>query len=54
MQKRSAIKRFMNAYVIKITCGILFIAMSVPMLGYVFKNMTDVLLEEYTKLFNFS
>ncbi|MGQ0422970.1 flagellar biosynthetic protein FliR, partial [Bacillus sp. HC-Mk] len=44
---------FMNAYVIKITCGILFIAMSVPMLGYVFKNMTDVLLEEYTKLFNF-
>ncbi|ABS21704.1 flagellar biosynthetic protein FliR [Bacillus cytotoxicus] len=44
---------FMNAYVIKITCGILFIAMSVPMLGYVFKNMTDTLLEEYTKLFNF-
>ena len=52
--KTPAIKRFMNAYVIKITCGILFIAMSVPMLGYVFKNMTDVLLEEYTKLFNFS
>jgi len=44
---------FMNAFLIKITCGILFIAMSVPMLGYVFKNMTDVLLEEYTKLFNF-
>ncbi|MGX5466963.1 flagellar biosynthetic protein FliR [Bacillus toyonensis] len=44
---------FMNAFVIKITCGILFIAMSVPMLGYVFKNMTDVLLEEYTTLFNF-
>lgn len=44
---------FMNAFMIKITCGILFIAMSVPMLGYVFKNMTNVLLDEYTKLFNF-
>ncbi|MCU5321963.1 flagellar biosynthetic protein FliR [Bacillus cereus] len=49
----SQLNIFMNAFVIKITCGILFIAMSVPMLGYVFKNMTDVLLEEYTKLFNF-
>lgn len=44
---------FMNAFVIKITCGLLFIAMSVPMLSYVFKNLTDVLLEEYTELFNF-
>lgn len=44
---------FANAYVLKITCGILFIAMSVPMFGYVFKNVTNVLLDEYTKLFNF-
>ncbi|WP_369900218.1 flagellar biosynthetic protein FliR [Bacillus manliponensis] len=44
---------FMNAFVIKITCGLLFIAMSVPMLGYVFKNIANVLLEEYTELFNF-
>lgn len=44
---------FMNAFLIKITCGILLIAMSVPMLSYIFKNLTNVLLEEYTKLFNF-
>lgn len=43
----------MNVYVIKIICGILFIVMSVLMFGYVFKNMMDVLFEEYMKLFNF-
>lgn len=44
---------FMNAAVVKITVGILFIAISVPMFGYVFKNLTETLLEEYTRLFNF-
>lgn len=44
---------FTNAFLIKITCGILLIAMSVPMLAYIFKNLTNVLFEEYTKLFNF-
>ncbi|MFD3445985.1 flagellar biosynthetic protein FliR [Microbacteriaceae bacterium 4G12] len=44
---------FMNAYAIKITFGIFMIAASIPMLGYVFKNLTNELLQQYTQLFNF-
>lgn len=44
---------FMNAAAVKITAGILFIALSVPMFAYVFKNLTNTLVDEYTRLFNF-
>ncbi|MFX3622707.1 MAG: flagellar biosynthetic protein FliR [Ectobacillus sp.] len=44
---------FMNAFVVKITFGIFIVGASVPMFAYVFKNLTNTLLEEYTKIFNF-
>ncbi|MDG4656215.1 flagellar biosynthetic protein FliR [Ectobacillus antri] len=44
---------FMNAFVVKITFGIFLVGASVPMFSYVFKNLTNTLLDEYTNLFNF-
>ncbi|MCP8968867.1 flagellar biosynthetic protein FliR [Ectobacillus ponti] len=44
---------FANAAMVKLTVGILIMGASVPMLGFVFKNLTARLLEEYTNVFNF-
>lgn len=44
---------FMNSFAVKITLGVLFISISVPMLGTVFQDLSTELINQYTKMFDY-
>lgn len=44
---------FVNMFAVKITAGILFLVLIIPLLGDMFTQLTDDLLDEYINMFNY-